>query len=77
MVVLTMYTNGQVQPRLVLPVGHTSFVNTASFSADGKYVTPIAEPFSMNELKGLSEEEVVKKIVESVEVGINEYIKKK
>jgi hypothetical protein len=38
--------------------------------------TPIAEPFSMSELKGLSEEEVVKKIIDSVEGGINEYIKK-
>ena len=38
--------------------------------------TPIAEPFSMPELKGLSEEEVVKKIIASMEGGINEYIKK-
>ena len=38
--------------------------------------TPIAEPFSMSELKGLSEEEVVKKIIASMEGGINEYIKK-
>jgi hypothetical protein len=38
--------------------------------------TPIAEPFSMNELKGLSEDEVVKKIIASVEGGIKDYIKK-
>jgi hypothetical protein len=38
--------------------------------------TPIAEPFSISELKGLSENEVVKKIIVSVEGGINEYIKK-
>jgi hypothetical protein len=38
--------------------------------------TPIAEPFSMNEMKGLSEEEVVEKIINSLEEKINEYIKK-
>ena len=38
--------------------------------------TPIAEPFSMNEMKGLIEEDVVAKIIASVEDRIYEYIKK-
>ncbi len=42
-VAITFVTNAQLQPRLVLPVGHTDLVRSASFSADGKYVVTVSD----------------------------------
>ena len=36
-------THAQQQPRLMLPVGHTNYVNTASFSSDGRYVVTASD----------------------------------
>jgi WD40 repeat protein len=34
---LTFYAQGPMQPKLMLPIGHTDFVNAAVFSPDGKW----------------------------------------
>jgi len=38
LLIVMMYTNGQVQPRLVLPVGHTRKINCIDISNNNKFL---------------------------------------